>query len=367
MYAVSIIFDHMKKFFGRIIASILGTLLALTLLVLVLVISIAGSKDNKIESNSILKLSFANQLPEHSDNVNFDKFSGNVSSGPGLFRTIELIGKAKADDRIKAIFLDLSHIGLSQNKTTNLLEALDDFNNAGKPIYAFSNHYSQHAYLLASAADSIFLDPNGSIELKGYSYASPFYKQLMEKLGVEYKIYYAGDYKGATEPFRRTELSDKNAHQWKVYLESLHQMLVQKVSEKRGIPEQTIEKHIDFGNHFDGKAAVAAGLIDGLWYRHEFEQYLKDKLSIKKLNYIDLSTFESQVKDKKKESKNKIAVVYAEGEIVSSGSPNGSITQKTYSKIFSDIENSKDIKAMVLRINSPGGDGQVFRCFGKSN
>ena len=114
-----------------------------------------------------------------------------------------------------SLYMNLKHTSLWP--IINLLEALDDFNDSGKPIYAFSNHYNQHAYLLASAADSIFLDPNGSLEIKGYSYTSPFYKKLMEKLGVEYKIYYAGDYKGATEPFRRTDLSEKNAYQWKVH------------------------------------------------------------------------------------------------------------------------------------------------------
>jgi protease-4 len=269
------------------------------------------------------------------------------------------LAKAKEDSRIAAIYLDMKDVFLSQAKVLMLTQALQDFKTSGKPIYAYAENYNQHAYLIASVADSVFVNPMGNIGLKGYGYGAPFYTQLMERLGLSYKIYYAGEYKGATEPFRLKEFSEQNSYQWKTYLQQLHEILVDEIAANRNITTLDIEKFIDEGNTLNPVAGLNIGLVDGLLYRDQVETLIKESLNIQEINTIDLAKYQSLNPVKSADSSNKIAVVYLEGEILQSTSEYGIIDLKKYSSIFQKIKEDKDLKAVILRINSPGGDGQV--------
>lgn len=349
----------MRKFFAQLSISILGTLLALSILTGLVIVSISGKKEKQIESNSVLTLNFSGELPELTGNISMQGIPGTMGSGTGIFETKELLAKAGKDEKIKALYLELNDIHLPQAKVLLLADAVKQFKSSGKPVYAFADNYNQHAYLLSSVADSVFVNPLGNIEVKGYGYGSPFYTRLMEKLGLHYEIYYAGDFKGATEPFRLHEFSEKNSMQWRTYLKKLHTILVEEIANNRRIDPKEIEQYINEGNTLNPLSGLQSGLVDGLLYRDQMESLLKEKLHESTLKFVDLARYKAFNRDKNKKASDKIAVVFMEGEITSSASGYGVIDLKNYQEIFQKIQDDPHTKAVVLRINSGGGDGQV--------
>lgn len=351
----------MKKFLSTVFTSCLGTLVALSVIVGIFMIigTISSSKDTNMAKNSILTLKLEGDIPELTDNIQSDPLAFQSSSGLGLRDIIKLIDHASSDDRISGIVLKNRWIGTGGAGIAEITRALKRFKDNGKFIYSYADFYSQSAYTLASVSDSIFLNSNGSIDLKGYSATIPFYKDMFDKVGIKMDIFYAGNYKSATEPYRRNNVSEPNREQIEEFLSEKVGMLRQNISDHRNL---SIDQVDDIMSKLMGHTATLAlenNLVDVITYETDFEDFLRKKLSIeegKKINYLDQVEYKEKVTFKKRSGKEKIALIIAEGEVAYGNDGHGVINEKTYTKIFEKIRKDEKIKAVVYRINSPGGN-----------
>mgnify|MGYP003865082865 CR=1 FL=1 len=352
----------MKQFFKFLFASCLGTFLALGLLigVLFMVGSIFSKKDTTVKSGSVLLLEFDGQIPEKTGNVAQGKFDFESEKAIGVHRIKKLLHKAQTDKSIKGIVYkapNASSAGLVTN--SNIKEALQEFRDStDKFVYAYGDFYSNSSYLLASAADSIFSNPNGTVDINGYSAMIPFMKEGLDKLGVKMNVFYAGDFKSATEPFRRNDMSPQNKLQTREYLTDYYNEFLDDITEARGTTRADLESIINTLDFDNIDACLDKGVIDAKAYWYEFEDIIRDRLEIEtgeEINYISLTEYETKKYIKKRTSKNKIAVIYAEGEIQYDNDAKGLISETKYHEIFDKIRREDNVKAVVLRVNSPGG------------
>jgi len=350
----------MRQFFKFFTASCLGTLAALTLIILFFAAwgGIMASKSGDLSSNSILELDFSKAIPEKTNNVARGQYDFDAEDYPGLRTIKRTIAHAAEDSKIKGIVLRSQSIPVGQATLHELVAALEDFKKSGKFIYAYEDFYAQSSYLLATTADSIFLNPNGLIDLKGFGTLIPFYKPMMDKLGVKFDIYYAGKFKSATEPYRRTSMSEPNKKQTKQFLNEMFDEYASIVTKNRNIPAAELNNIV---SNFNGRTAdlcLENKLVDQLMYHNEFSSFLKNKLDIKKsrkLKYVDLEEYISKITLTSGTSKNKIAVIHTEGTITYATNAAGETDNKRFLKVFDKIKRSDDIKAVVMRVNSPGG------------
>lgn len=354
----------MKNFIKSVFASCLGSVLALCVLGFVLfgmAAAVSGGGEGKTYSNGVLELKFDQAIPEKTDNIPMDysSFDFERSKMLGLRDILRLIDHAKTDDNIKGISLNIKSTPGGLTTMSSVEKALTAFKESGKFIYAYSDDYHQLGYLLSSTADSIMINPNGMVDLKGFAVMYPFFKDGLDKLGIEYEIFYAGDFKSATEPYRRMDMSDNNKAQTRLYLNDVIQPFKQTIIENRGLSSASLEDII--GNYL-GRTSTSAlenGLVDVITYRDEYDVMLSHKLGLEEdddVNYISMIEYFNNVKLVNKGSyKNKVAVIYAEGTVTYDTEGKGEISDVTFIKMLKKIRKDKNIKAVVLRVNSPGG------------
>jgi protease IV len=357
----------MAQFFKFLLASCLGTALALGLLFFIgfaTVVSMASSATESstvtVKSNSILELKLDREIPEKTNNIELDPFDTQNPYILGLNDMVRSIQHAKEDPDIKGIYLSPLFILAGKASLSTLRAALEDFKTSGKFVVAYSNIYTQNAYYIASVADSILLNPVGSVEFKGYAANITFFKEMLDRLDVQMRIFYAGQFKSATEPFRLDKMSDQNRLQVREYLNALYDVFIADISRTRGIEGGTLRRIANEYGGWDAKLALQNRLIDRIAYEDEAFNLMKQKIgleSTEKLNKVSLADYYAAKKDNllKQDGKDKIAVVYAEGEIMTGTDEPGVITDEQYVKILRKIRNDDRIKAIVLRINSPGG------------
>ncbi|MBT8229945.1 MAG: signal peptide peptidase SppA, partial [Bacteroidia bacterium] len=352
----------MKQFFKFLFASCLGTILALGVLFFgfFMIGSVFSAKDTSIPKNSVLLVEFNNFVPEKTGNVEQNPYSFELQSSLGLQRIKDLIHHASDNDNIKGIvYKTSSNTPLGMVTSTEIKKAIEEFRDStDKFVYTYADFFTHKSYLLASASDSIFMNPNGMLEMKGYGAMIPFFKEMMDKAGIEMNIFYAGNYKSATEPFRRNDISPANREQTREYLNENFELYLNEVAGSRGISKDNL---LNLVNNLDLEnlpEALENELVDGTTYWFEFEDKLRDRLGLsdgKKIRYMDLDEYNSKVTIKRGSSKNRIAVVYAEGEVVYDSEEKAVISERKYNKIFDKIKRDKKVKAVVLRVNSPGG------------
>lgn len=356
----------MRQFLKFTLASMTGFILALVVIMLLFSALIAGlmssgEKTVEIKKNSILHLDFSELIADRGSEdplsgIDFMSFENNQASG---FRDYTRAIRAAADDEnISGIFLDLSSIQADMAIRQEIRNALVDFKASGKFIYAFSETYSQATYHLASLADSVFLYPEGDLMFMGYASEPMFFKGMLDKLGVEVKLIRVGKYKSAGEPFIRENLSDDNRYQVSTFLNSLYNSFLNDVSAGRNIPVDTLRVIADELRIENAQNAVEQGLVDKLAYRDEMLELLMVKTDAKKLKDLELVSvgdYMSVVPKGKLTEKNRIAVVYAIGDINSGEGDDMSIGSDRIAKALRDARLDDNVKAVVLRVNSPGG------------
>jgi len=352
----------MKQFFKFLFASCLGTFLALGLLFFVLIAigSVFSKKDTKVATKSVLLLELDNTIPEKTGNVDHGNFNFEAEKSIGVHRIKDLIKKAEGDKNVKGIVYKApmaSGAGLVTNAI--LRDAIQEFRDStDKFVYAYGDFYSNSSYLLASAADTIFSNPNGTVDINGYSAMIPFMKEGLDKLGVKMNVFYAGNFKSATEPFRRNDMSPANKLQTREYLTDYYNEFLEDVSQSRGTSPAKLKEVINELDFDNIDKCIENGIIDGKSYWYEFEDMIRAKLDInegKEINYVSLSEYDSKKYIKKPSSDNEIAVIYAEGEIQYNNENKGVVSEIKYHEIFDKLRRSKKTKAVVLRVNSPGG------------
>ncbi len=352
----------MKSFFPTFIASFLGVIAAFALGIFILIIvAISGiSQKESFSSDSILKLSLEQFIPEKTDNIPQENiFMGSTSEALGLRRILNLLDAASKDDKIKGILLENNSVSYGQATLLSLMHGLKKFKESGKFIYSYAHSHSQSSYFLCSVADSMFLNPQGGVDLKGYGMATPYFKNMLDKLGVEYNIFYAGNFKSATEPFRLSGMSDFNKTQTRAFLMDMKDVMVENISKNRSLSHEKLETIMAGYDGRTGKRALENGLVDALFYKDQMDDFLRSKLGFKenkKLKFVSLEKYNSLAEIEEEDGNDKIAIVHAEGEIIYGSDEAGIISEKKYVDMLSKIRVDDKIKAVVLRVNSPGGN-----------
>jgi protease IV len=355
----------MGQFFKIVFATMLGHIMLAILgfFIIVGIIASAGSsKEVKVEKNSVLKLSLSGNVTERSKDNPFEELNlpGLDEAGStGLKELKETIAAAKEDENIKGIYLDFSGVGAGFATLQEIRDALVDFKKSKKFIVAYNSAYSEGGYYLTSLADEIHLHPEGMIEFNGLSTEVMFLKGAFEKLEVKPEIFKVGDFKSAVEPLFLDKMSDASRLQTTSFLNSIYNYYLKNVSENRGIEYDRMKLISDSMLVRNAKDALSYGLVTHLSYFDEFEASVKSKLGLKdkeKIKYISFNSYKnSSNKKENASSKNRIAVIYAEGNIVDGKGQEDEIGGESLSAQIRKARLDDNIKAVVLRVNSPGG------------
>lgn len=349
-------------------ASMIGGLLSLVVLfflffVIIMGIVASSSEDDKVDvkENSILRITLSENISERTaDNPfeDFDFMSLENNSSVGLKEIIATIAKAKDDQNIKGIYLDVSSVSGGLTTIEEIRNALLDFKKSNKFIYAYSEIYTQKAYYLASVADSIYLNPAGLLELKGFNAQYMFFKGALDKLEIEPQIIRVGSFKSAVEPYMQTQMSDSNRLQTNVFMGSIFNHMIANIADARKLNVDTVKNIAVELKVRSAEDAVTHKLADALRYKDEVLTTLmkaSNRSSIKDLNFIDLKKYIKSAKASVSTDKNKIAVIYANGEIVGGEGNENIIGSERISRAIRQARLDDQVKAVVLRVNSPGG------------
>ncbi|HOY49815.1 MAG TPA: signal peptide peptidase SppA, partial [Flavobacteriales bacterium] len=354
----------MKSFFKIVFASMLGFLLTFFVLFLIIAAIIgasSGEKEVKLEKNSILHLTFDEPIKDRGNDNPFANFSfGSMEGGKqvGLNDILDNIAKAAADEHIDGIFLDVTSVPSGIATIEEIRNELIEFKKSGKFIYAYSEGFTQPSYYLATAADKIYLHPTGMAELKGLRSEVLFFKGTLDKIGVEPQVFRHGKFKSAVEPFIQDKLSDANREQIRSYIGSIWNHLVDGIAKERKITPAQVQDIASRMLVTNAPAAVQFKLVDELKYRDEVLEILQKKTNAKGIDEIEFVSMGKMVdvKDTRdKSGKDKIAIVFAEGDIVDGEGNDGQVGSVEFSKAIRKARLDEKVKAVVLRINSPGG------------
>jgi len=357
----------MVKFLKYLLATFLGGLFAAILLIIIGVSIIAGlmamgNEEVKIEEKTLLHLNLNGPIIERSGTNPLDEFMESFSDDPkteGLNQILANIDKASKDKNISGILLEAGMINTGYATVEEIRNALIQFRKSGKFIYSYASIYTQKAYYLASVADKVYLTPGGMIEFKGIYSQHVYFKGALDKLGVEVQVFKVGKYKSAVEPFITDKMSDAAREQTQVYIGAIWQNVLKEIAEARQIDASQLnlmaEKMMMFQ---DPQQLVDSKMIDGLKYKDELIDELKSNLKMASGDDIKIVENKQYVNafaegEKIEFAKDKIAVIYAEGEIDGGGSDG--IKSDVLSKAIRKARRDSSVKAIVLRINSPGG------------
>lgn len=359
----------MKGFIKTTLACVLGVVLAsivITILSIVTLTGMALSSDTEtiVADNSVFVLELNGTLNEQSQENPLYELLGEEYESCGLDDILSSIRKAKENDQIKGIVLQAEAFSASFASMEEIRNALLDFKTSGKFILSYANqYYHQGTYYLASVADAIALNPEGTIGWSGLAAQPVFFKDLLAKVGVEVQVFKVGTYKSAVEPYINTQMSDANREQMTVMMQEIWGKMVADVAASRGLSTDTLNYYADMPIDFSKPDEyLAMGMIDKIMFKDEFITYLKEQLGQKEDESLKTLYLKDMVNVKRStpldKSGNIIAVYYAAGEIVDRqpvGSDGPSIVG---SKVYDDLMKLKDdenVKAVVLRVNSPGG------------
>ncbi len=355
----------MKDFIKFTFASVLGVVLAgivFTILGIVTMVGMVASSDTEttVKENSIFVLDLNGVLSERVEENPFQSIMGDDMQSIGLDDLLSAIQKAKDNENIKGIYLQPANFSASFASLEEIRQALLQFKESGKFIVAYADQYTQGMYYLASVADKLIVNPQGSIGWHGLASETIFFKDLLKKVGIDMQVFKVGTYKSAVEPFIATEMSDANREQITAFLTSIWGRLLEDISASRNIPVEKLNEYAD--SYMDLKQAdeyIACGLADTLLYKDGVLNYLKQKTgraadeSLRTLSLEDMKNVRRNVPLDK--SGNIIAVYYAFGGIDDTTSPEEGINSE---KVITDLRKLREdetIKAVVLRVNSPGG------------
>jgi protease-4 len=358
----------MKNFLKYTLATITGIIIASILFFVIMLASLSalvasGDKPESVTDNSILVLKAGVPVPDRGDQnpfSGFDLVNMTFAPAPGLNEILRNIEKASADSKIKGILIENGFLPSGWATTGEIRNALKKFRNDGKFVISYSDYIlTQECYYLSTVASKIYVNPGSMIEFKGLSSEVMFYKKALEKIGVEVQVTRHGKFKGAVEPFILDKLSEENKAQIKDYAGSIWTNVINDISESRGIPAEQLNLLADNLSGNLASTAFENKLVDGLMYRDELVDTLKNLSGISKekdLNLVSMTSY-SKVPDPARtlSVKTRIAVVYASGTIVTGKGNETNIGGNNYAEIIRKQRLDTNVKAIVLRVNSPGG------------
>ena len=361
----------MKDFFKFTLATVTGIILSSIVLFFIgimVIFGIVSSSDTEtvVKKNSVMMLDLNGTLVERTQESLegiFSALTGDDSNVYGLDDILSSIKKAKENENIKGIYIQASSLSSSYASLQAIRNALNDFKESGKFIVAYSDGYTQGLYYLSSVADKVLLNPKGMIEWKGIASAPLFYKDLLQKIGVEMQIFKVGTYKSAVEPFISTEMSPANREQVTAFINSIWGQVTEGVSASRSLPVDSLNALADrMLMFYPAEESVQCGLADTLIYRNDVRNYLKQWVDLKEDDRLPVLGLSDMINVKKNMPKDKsgniVAVYYASGEITDYSGSSTSEEGIVGTKVIRDLRKLKDdedVKAVVLRVNSPGG------------
>ncbi len=351
------------NFLRNFLAAILGCLVAfgIVFVMFFVLLTLLGSGEDtvNIKKNSILEIQLQRPIADYVGSSEINPFSGLFEESQGLDEILHAIDVAKDDDRITGISINNNFLLAGIAQTQTLRKVLKDFKESGKFIYTYGDFYSQKDYYLASVADSVFLNPVGVMDFRGLSSEVLYYKDLQEKTGVKMEVIRHGKYKSAVEPYLENEMSEANRTQIKELIQSLWNSMIADISEDRNIAQDDLNVIADTLGGRLPKYAQQNRLIDGVLFYDEYEGKIADALSLKDredINYITLDEY-TKYSNKKvlKSGNDKIAVIFAQGEIFYGEGGPDVIGQGIINEALVKAREDDNVKAIVLRVNSPGG------------
>ncbi|UVR91300.1 signal peptide peptidase SppA [Bacteroides thetaiotaomicron] len=361
----------MKDFLKFTLATVTGIILSSIVLFIIGMVTLFGivstaDTETIVKKNSVMMLDLNGVLVEHTQESPLGILSqlfSDDSNTYGLDDILSSIKKAKENENIKGIYLQASMLGTSYASLQEIRNALLDFKESGKFIIAYGDSYTQGLYYLSSVADKVLLNPKGMIEWKGIASAPLFYKDLLQKIGVEMQVFKVGTYKSAVEPFISTEMSPANREQVTAFINSIWGQVTQGVSASRSLPVDSLNALADrMLMFYPAEESVQCGLADTLIYRNDVRDYLKQWAELKEDDRLPILGLSDMINVKKNTPKDKsgniVAVYYASGEITDYSGSSASEEGIVGTKVIRDLRKLKendDVKVVVLRVNSPGG------------
>lgn len=357
----------MKDFFKFTLATITGIILTsivMFVISIIVVFSMLSSTETEtvVKKNSIMMLDLNGSLVERtSDNI-FKELFDKENSTYGLDDILASIKKAKENDDIKGIYIQATSLNANFASLQEIRDALNDFKKSGKFIVAYSDNYTQGMFYLSSVANKVLLNPKGAIEWRGLASQPLFLKGLLEKLGIEMQVFRVGTYKAAVERFSATEMSPANREQVTAYITSIWNEIITDVAASRKVSVDSLNNYANrMLMFYPAEQTVKSGMADTLIYKNDVRDYLKQLAKIDKDDDLAVLGLDEMINVKKNTPKDKsgniIAVYYAFGEIDggSSSTDEDGIISNEVIKDLRELKEDKDVKAVVLRVNSPGG------------
>ncbi len=361
------------KFLSSLVASALGTLIALAIIffmgmAILLVFMAAADQTPSVADGSVLVVEFTGAIPEV---VSGDPFTQLVASEPpfGLREFVSSLQMAATDDRVDALWLQIQNVTSSWGALEEVRQALEVFKESGKPVYASSDDYAmtEQAYFVASAADSVFASDQGMFEFNGFQLTVAFFQNLLEEMEIEPQVVRAGRFKGAVEPFTREDLSAENEEQLQAFLETLDDVFMEAIGESRGMSPDSLRRIASESAIISASDAFERGLLDGLLFHDEVRDVIKARLGIEAdddLSTISMARYQHVPPSDAGLEVNRdgeIAVVYAVGQIVSGESDfsdpfgSGMLGAETFIEAMEEARENESVHAVVVRVDSPGG------------
>ena len=357
----------MKDFLKFTLATVTGIIISSVVLFFISILVVfsmvsSSESETQVRKNSVMMLDLNGTLTERSQENPLDFLMKEDYKTYGLDDILSSIRKAKENEDIKGIYIQATSLGAGFASLEEIRDALKDFKESGKFIVAYGDTYTQNLYYLSSVADKVLLNPQGMLEWRGLAATPMFFKDLLEKIGVEMQIFKVGTYKSAVEPFISTETSPANREQVNVYLSSIWGQITSSVAESRNLSVEALNKEADrMLMFYPAEESVKNGLVDTLIYKNDVRDYLKNMVGIDKDDNMPVLGIQDMINVKKNvprdKSGNVIAVYYAYGEIDggSSASTDEGINSEKVIKDLRKLKDDENVKAVVLRVNSPGG------------
>lgn len=358
---------EMKTFLQMLLAVIVGLIITSMLFFVITLSTLsgmaaAGRKSVAIPEKSILVIKTGAMIPDRSQSNPFamiDPINMSFTQTPGLNEILKNLRKAAEDENISGILLETGTMPSGWATADELRTALEEFSKSGKFIYSYTDYMMiQEGYFISTAADAIWINPTAMVDFKGLAAEVTFYKEALEKLGVEVQVIRHGRFKGAVEPYMLDKLSDENRLQISAYMGSIWNHVVSVVSEKRGVPVERVMSLADSLAGYDAGLMTAAGLIDGTLYRDQLEDTIRKVADIaegKEISYVSMTKYSKSPAKETKTGKDKIAVLFAEGSIVMGEGDDGNIGGNKYADELRKLRLDSSVKAVVFRVNSRGG------------
>ena len=354
-----------KIFFGSLLAFLVASVLTMILFfgVIGALIGSNSKGPEPIARESILKLDFLTPVSEQSqESFTWNQLAGpNFASSISLYDYVRAIDRAAEDPAIKFIYMTPDQPVLSQSQSEEIRAALLRFRASGKAVVSYSNQMTDGGYYLASVADKVFMNSYGDAVMAGMSSSMIFFKDALDRLGINVQLIRHGKYKSAGETFVKNDISPENREQNEVMLRSMWGAMVEDICASRNLDPVDYNRWIDRLELTDGPSLLARGMVDELLYETDVEEYLCSLMGVKKpedLRFVDIGRYAGTLTEKVARGvRDKIAVVYCAGEIVVAG-PDGMLAGEQMARTLAEIRRDENIKAVVLRVNSPGGSAQ---------